>query len=246
MKLATLFGTERRRALLMVLLLIVTTAAGSGACGLHEKETESEMMKDTKGAAVIYVALGDSTGVGVGAQHGGYVARLFERIKCEKPDSQLTNLCVSGATTEDVLRDQIAPALSSSTTLVTLGIGINDAGRGVSPERFARNYEEIIKRVRARTNAPIVITNLPDVSLAPVVPLYMRDEARRRIELYNERIADIAARYGLRVVDAFSTTHEVIPTHPEFFSSDGFHPSDIGYEYWAKTMWPTVKEAIGG
>jgi lysophospholipase L1-like esterase len=245
MNLAMLFGMERRRALLMALLLIVTTAAGCGACSLHEKETESEMMKDTKGVAVIYVALGDSTGVGVGAEHGGYVARLFERIRHERPDSRLTNLCVSGATTEDVLRDQTGPAISSSTTLVTLGIGINDAGRGVSPERFARNYEEIIKRVRARTNAPIVITNLPDVSLAPVVPLYMRDEARRRIELYNDRIAEIAARHSLRVVDAFSTTHEVIPTHPEFFSSDGFHPSDIGYEYWAKTMWPTVKEAIG-
>jgi lysophospholipase L1-like esterase len=246
MKLATLFGMERGKgALLMALLLMMTIAAGGGACNLHEKETEAEMMKDTKGAAVIYVALGDSTGVGVGAEHGGYVGRLFERIKHERPGSQLTNLCVSGATTEDVLRDQTGPALSSSTTLVTLGVGINDAGRGVSVERFARNYEEIIKRVRQRTSAPIVITNLPDVSLAPVVPLYMRDEARRRIELYNERVAEIAARYGLRVVDAFSTTHEVIPTHPEFFSSDGFHPSDIGYEYWAKTMWPTVKEMIG-
>lgn len=245
MKLATLFGIKRKRVLSIAFVLMLTGAAGCWARNLQEKETEAEMTKDTAGAAVIYVALGDSTGVGVGAQHGGYVARIFERIKHEKPESRLTNLCVSGATTEDVLREQIGPTLSSSTTLVTLGIGINDAGRGVSPERFARNYEEIIKRVRARTSAPIVITNLPDVSLAPVVPLYMRDETRRRIELYNERIAEVAARYGLRVVDAFTTTHEVIPTHPEFFSSDGFHPSDIGYEYWAKTMWPTVKEAIG-
>lgn len=243
MKLAMIFGTERARALLITLLMMIG-AAGCGACNLHEKETESVMSKNAMGVAVIYVALGDSTGVGVGAEHGGYVGRVFERIKHERPGSRLTNLCVSGATTEDVLRDQTGPAISSSTTLVTLGIGINDAGRGVSVERFARNYEEIIKRVRARTNAPIVITNLPDVSLAPVVPLFMRDEARRRIELYNERITDIATRYGLRVVDAFSTTHEVIPTHPEFFSADGFHPSDIGYEYWAKTMWPTVKEAI--
>jgi acyl-CoA thioesterase-1 len=243
MKLAMLFVTGRARALLITLLMMIG-AAGCGAGNLHEKETESVVSKNTVGAAVIYVALGDSTGVGVGAEHGGYVGWLFERIKHERPGSHLTNLCVSGATTEDVLRDQTGPALSSSTTLVTLGVGINDAGRGFPVERFARNYEEIVKRIRARTNAPIVITNLPDVSLAPVVPLFMRDEARRRIELYNERIADIATRYGLRVVDAFSTTHEVIPTHPEFFSSDGFHPSDIGYEYWAKTMWPTVKEAI--
>jgi lysophospholipase L1-like esterase len=73
----------------------------------------------------------------------------------------------------------------------------------------------------------------------------MREEARRRIELYNQRIAEIAGRYNLLVVDAYSVTHEVIPSHPEFFSEDGFHPSDVGYEYWAKTMWPTVKAAIG-
>ncbi|HEX8143355.1 MAG TPA: SGNH/GDSL hydrolase family protein [Pyrinomonadaceae bacterium] len=243
MKLVKLFGIERRRVLVMTLLMMTAGCAASSTTG--QKENESVMTKDKVGGPVVYVALGDSTGVGVGARDGGYVARLFARIKHERPDSRLTNLCVSGATTEDVLREQVGAALSSSTTLVTLGIGINDAGRGVAVERFARNYEEIIKRVRARTGAPIVLTNLPDVSLAPVVPVFMRHEARRRIELYNQRIDEIAKKHGLLVVDAYTTTHEVIPSHPEFFSSDGFHPSDIGYEYWAKTMWPTVKTAIG-
>ena len=56
---------------------------------------------------VNYVALGDSTGVGVGARNGGYVARLFQNIASERPESKLTNLCVSGATTADVLRSQL-------------------------------------------------------------------------------------------------------------------------------------------
>jgi lysophospholipase L1-like esterase len=33
--------------------------------------------------------------------------------------------------------------------------------------------------------------------------------------------------------------------HPEYFSSDGFHPSDKGYELWATQMWPTVARVIG-
>jgi lysophospholipase L1-like esterase len=37
----------------------------------------------------------------------------------------------------------------------------------------------------------------------------------------------------------------LIPAHPEFFSSDGFHPSEQGYEFWAVKMWPSLKEAIG-
>lgn len=203
-----------------------------------------EMTIEEKNTPVNYVALGDSTGVGVGAKEGGYVARLFTRIKRERPASRLTNLCVSGATTGDVLRGQVERAVAAQPTLITLAIGINDLSRNVPVETFASNYEEIIKRLRARSNAPIIISNLPDVSLAPVVPAFMRAEAHRRITLFNERIEEIAKRHNLLIVDAYHTTHELIPSHPEFFSPDGFHPSDAGYEYWAKTMWPTVKSAM--
>jgi acyl-CoA thioesterase-1 len=197
--------------------------------------------------AVVYTALGDSTGIGVGARtgSGGYVARLFERIKREHPGSRVNNLCVSGATTADVLREQVSPAINTLPTLLTLGIGINDIGHAVSAEQFARNYEEIIKRLKAETRARIVITNIPDISFAPVVPLSAREGTRRSVQLFNERVHRIAERYELSVVDVYSETHRVIPAHPEFFSEDGFHPSDEGYEYWAETMWPIIEATIG-
>ena len=202
--------------------------------------------EDERGMAVVYVALGDSTGAGVGARKGGgYVARIFERIERVRPGSRLVNLCVSGATTADVLRSQVSRIGEAQPTLVTLGIGINDVSRQVSVEQFARNYEEIILRIKKETSAPIVLSNIPDVSHAPAVPAFLRAEALRRINLYNRSIEEIAARQGLLVVDAYEKSHAVIPTHPEFFSSDGFHPSDEGYEFWAVTMWPTVKQAIG-
>lgn len=46
------------------------------------------MGQDEKNTPVVYIALGDSTGVGVGARDGkGYVARLFERFERERPGS---------------------------------------------------------------------------------------------------------------------------------------------------------------
>ncbi len=196
--------------------------------------------------AVVYAALGDSTGVGVGAREGGgYVARLFEKIKPERPDSKLINLCVSGATTEDVLRGQLQQAIASRPTLVTLGIGINDLGHGLTAEQFSGNYEEIVRQLRTETSARVVVTNVPDISFAPVIPVSERDATRRRIQLFNEKLETIARRYELSVVDIYSETHRVIPAHPEFFSDDGFHPSAEGYSYWAETMWPAVKAAIG-
>jgi acyl-CoA thioesterase I len=231
---------------MFALLFFLTSCAACAQLDPAQKENKAKTMRDEQRETVIYTALGDSTGVGVGAKEGGgYVARLFERIKRERGgNARLTNLCVSGATTEDVLREQTRVALSTRPTLVTLGIGINDIGHGMSIAQFERNYEEIIKKLRAETKATIVVTNIPDISFAPVVPLYARDNTRRNVQLFNEKIHAIAERYNLLVVDVYSETHRIIPAHPEFFSEDGFHPSADGYEYWAEAMWPTVKSAI--
>jgi lysophospholipase L1-like esterase len=237
----SLYGSGR----VFTLLFFIIYSASCAHSNPTLKENKVNMTKEEQRATVVYTALGDSTGVGVGAkQGGGYVARLFERIKRERLNARLTNLCVSGATTDDVLRGQLGAAISSHPTLVTLGIGINDIGHGLTAETFARNYEGIIKRLKEETNARIVVTNIPDISFAPVVPAYARDETRQRVTIFNEKVHAIAERYELLVVDIFTETHNVIPKHPEFFSEDGFHPSDAGYEYWAKTMWPTVKNAM--
>jgi len=204
------------------------------------------MSVEDKGGPLVYVALGDSTGAGVGARRGGgYVARLFQRIERVRPGSRLVNLCVSGATTGDVLRGQVGRVGDARPSLVTLGIGINDLTRQATPEQFARNFDEIVTRLRAQTAAPVVVSNLPDVSHAPAVPAFLREGARHAILLYNERIADAAARHGLHLADSFEKSAAVVPTHPEFFSADGFHPSEEGYEFWAFEMWPAVKRALG-
>ena len=206
------------------------------------------MINEQKRATpIVYVALGDSTGVGVGTrQGGGYPARLLKRIERVRPDSRLVNLCASGATTGDVLRSQVGRVTVERPSLVTLGIGINDLSRNRTVEDFGRDFEAIVRRLREITDAPVVVTNIHDITSAPAVPAFMRDEARRRIELFNQRIAELIARNNLMPVDIYTNSHEIIPAHPKFFSSDGFHPSDEGYEYSTHAMWPVVKEAIAG
>ncbi|MGI9104936.1 MAG: SGNH/GDSL hydrolase family protein [Pyrinomonadaceae bacterium] len=213
----------------------------------EEQERAAEQVPATAAMPpVVYVAFGDSTGVGVGARRGGgYVARLFERIKRVRGDAaSLKNYCTSGAETADVLSRQIARLDATRPTLITLGIGINDVSHGIPAGQFAHNYEEIVTRLKSRTDAPIVVTNIPDISSAPRVPVFFHAEVQRRIQLFNSHIADIARRHELLLVDAYDMSREVIPAHPEFFSSDGFHPSEEGYEYWAKMMWSAVKSAI--
>lgn len=205
----------------------------------------SRGVNDMKPGPIVYVALGDSTGSGVGARNGGYVARLFTRLSQHRPGSELANFCESGATTEDVWRRQLQSGVQKSPDLVTLGIGINDIGHGFTIEQFAKIYDEILTTLKQKTRAKIVVTNIPDISSAPRIPASVRAEYQREIERFNQRLEEIARGHEVTIFDIFTITRRELPSHSEYFSSDGFHPSDEGYELWAEQMWPTVAMVIG-
>lgn len=198
-----------------------------------------------KSGPLIYVALGDSTGVGQGARNGGYVDRMFRKLAAQRAGSRLTNLCVNGSTTVDVIRDQLDRAVSANPDLVTLGIGINDIGHGLSLQEFARNYQTILDRLKNQTRAVVIVTNIPDISSAPRIPSSMRAQYQRTIDQFNQKLQEIAGKYEVTVFDVYTITREQLPAHPEYFSADGFHPSDAGYEMWAEQMWPALMKAIG-
>ncbi|HKG79992.1 MAG TPA: SGNH/GDSL hydrolase family protein, partial [Pyrinomonadaceae bacterium] len=129
--------------------------------------------------------------------------------------------------------------------LVTVGIGINDIGHGLTLDQFSKNFEEILSTLREKTQARIVVTNLPDISSAPRIPGSMRSAYQQQIIRFSQRLEEIATRHGVTVFDIYTITHEELASHPEYFSADGFHPSDAGYELWATQMWPTVAQVIG-
>src|SRR6266403_3399018 len=143
----------------------------------------------------LYVALGDSTAVGVGAESGGgYPDRLVGKLRAAYPALKLLNLGQSGATSSDVLENQVPRALRTRPRLITLGIGINDVGLQVADAAFAVNLEEIVVQLR-KLDVPMAVANIPDLALAPaIVP---RSIYQRRIELFNEHVTATTARYGL-------------------------------------------------
>jgi acyl-CoA thioesterase-1 len=193
-----------------------------------------------------YVALGDSSGVGVGARQGGYVEHLFQRLRRTRPGVGLLNLAVSGATSGTVLSGQLPRALKSRPHVVTVGVGINDLWRGVTPEQFESNLDALARGL-VGTGAPVVISNLPDMSLAPVarlaagflpMPLILG-----RIGEFNAAVARVVQRHGLLGVDLFTPSKVELAQGSDYFSADGFHPSDAGYHRMAEHYWPLLLQA---
>jgi len=191
----------------------------------------------------LYLALGDSTGVGVGAASGGgYPERLVRLLPVKL---QLLNLCRSGATSADLLADQLPRALRTKPRLITLGIGINDLGLQVPDEAFALNLENIVVGL-GKLRAPTAILNLPDLALSPAVArLVPRSLYEKRIEMFNDHVTATAARHGLELIDLYALSREILPDRPELYSPDGFHPSALGYDEWARRMAPAVERMIG-
>jgi lysophospholipase L1-like esterase len=191
-----------------------------------------------------YVALGDSTGVGVGASSGGgYVERLYQRLLPLRPGARLVNLCESGAGAADVRAGQVPRARQAEPSLITLGIGTHDVIWQVPDEAFAVNLEEIAVAL-ASLRAPVVLMNIPDLALAPVAARYDRTLYERRIEVFNEHVEATAARHHFTLADLFGATKR-LRGKDGLFSPDGFHPSDDGYEEWAAHLWPALRGAIG-
>ena len=243
MRYLRIFKQPRGRAGRVLLPFVLTVLLV--ACNREANEQTITGGVEMKPGSIVYVALGDSTGAGLGAVNGGYVARLHKRLLEHRPESQLFNFCISGATTVDVLRRQLDQGIAKKPDLVTLGIGINDIGHNLTVDEFAKNYDEILSTLKEKTDAQIVVTNIPDISSAPVIAPAMRDGYHRQFVSFNERLEEIAKRHGVIVFDIYSITARELPAHPEYFSRDGFHPSDKGYELWATEMWPTIARVIG-
>jgi len=233
---------HRVRALFAI-LLILGWATPAQFIVLSRIGQRTLMESSTRGDPLTYLALGDSTGLGLGAQNGyGYVEQLMTRIKTEHPGSRLMKLCRLGETTSS-LRQRLAEGFSAKPTLVTLSIGMNDVLQRTNEPEFGANYEAIVEELK-RLAVPIVITNLPDISFAPRLPNSMREEMHVKVLHFNKQIEAIAKRYHLFFVNLGAASASVLAKHQEFFAIDGFHPSDAGYRFWTRTMWPVVKRAI--
>ncbi|MGA9520441.1 MAG: SGNH/GDSL hydrolase family protein [Myxococcaceae bacterium] len=197
-----------------------------------------------------YIAVGDSTGVGVGASSGGgYPERIYQALKVDGVPIGILNLAQSGAVSSDLVTGQLPRASTRKPHLVTVGIGSNDVWRLVPEATFAQNVTAIADALAA-TGAHVVVCNLIDLALTPAAAAaeawvgLSRAAITERIRQLNRHFDALAARRRFAVVDLFGFSQREVPSHPEYFCPDGFHPSSAGYERWADLCMPAIKEAV--
>lgn len=154
------------RTVVSALVLLVMVSSGCASASVLEED-------DVPSGSPVYLALGDSLAVGVGATDwptGGYVPRLFDQLNSDRSSDaqfELINVGRSGADTVSMIGDgQLAEAIAAiesrretpspddDVEVITIGVGGNDAFGlvavcgGIIDEACLDKAQESIRDVR--------------------------------------------------------------------------------------------------
>jgi len=198
-------------------------------------------------AGVRMTVAGDSLALGIGATDSsrGFAFDLFQRVRAEHPTSEVTNLAIGGATTQDVVRLELPRIAVTHATVILLEVGANDVVRRHPALGFARDFHRLVEGIRRNTpGARIVLFNVPDVSVSPIFERPAKLPLHRLALSYNTIIAGEGRRIEAPVVDLFAFSKRAMTDTVRYFSADQFHPSDDGHAAIAAAAWPILRALI--
>ena len=171
--------------------------------------------------------LGESTVAGVGASSPAHtLAGNFYRLFGES--YQIESIGKKGLRVKDALslylqhRKILAPKSKGA----ILFLGANDCFLLTSPVAFKKEVETLIHQIQINTSAPwIYLAAIPPVHLFPAFSKKMQFFLQAQRNYLQAELEKIASNNPKLI-------YQEIPMdlQPEFFSADGVHPSDLGYQ----------------
>ena len=182
-----------------------------------------------------YVAIGDSFTEGIGdpepASPGGnrgWADRMAEVLGSKTEDFAYANLAVRGRLLQQIIDEQIEPALELRPDLITISAGGNDIIRpNTDPDDVASRLEDAVKRLRA-DSATVVLFNGPDIGMTPVL-----GRLRGKVAIYNENLRAVALRQDAIVADMWALTDL---RDPRMWAPDRLHFSPTGHHTIARMV----------
>ena len=171
--------------------------------------------------------LGESTVAGVGASATAHtLAGNFARMLGDS--YQIETIGKKGLRVKDAFSLYQLQKKSRTTTSegVILFLGANDCFLLTSPQEFKQELRSLIQQIQVETDANwIYLAAIPPVHLFPAFSEQMRAFLSKQRAYLQREMEDIAANDPKVIYHAIP-----MDLQPEFFSADGVHPSDLGYQ----------------
>ncbi len=218
-------------------------------------ELQTARAPEAPSNAFRYAAMGASESIGAGASppSQAWVYLVALRLRASHPQLRLCNAASGGKTTQHALEAQLPKVLEFQPDLVTYAAGLNDLQYGVPVETARANTERVLKALREKTRARVVLTGLSMAARLPIFHANIPRLRERRQHLSPERIAAfdaairaLAAQYGAVFVDIGQAVPDAMA--PEqvdaLFSYDGVHPNNQGHAAMAEIFWAGIEQAL--
>ena len=189
---------------------------------------------------ISYLALGDSYTIGEGLPlEENFPNLLAKMIRAKGVEVMGPDIVAKTGWTTFELQQGIATAkLKEQYDWVTLLIGVNNQYRGLAPEDYAREFEQLLKQAikfAGGKASNVVVVSIPDWGATPFARERNRALITEQIADFNLRNSRIASKNNVKYVDITEGTREAM-INPELLAADKLHYSAVEYTRWASAI----------
>ncbi len=238
---ATYTMTILRKGILIGLGFILVGSAGLVSYNKWQKNKHVSLVSIGSQTYPI-VVLGDSLAAGVGSSSTGtnFAGQILDKIRTKQSGATMYNLGLSGARIGDVRDGQVDQVAALKPQIIFLIIGTNDVIHSTGENSFSSDYDSVIQTL-SKQGVPIVVCNIPDFSLTPIIPSSLQHLADHQTGVFNGIIDDVIKNNSLVREFDFYTLSKTLLTNSVLISADGFHPNDAGYAQLANSVWDYIQ-----
>lgn len=207
--------------------------------GLGDPRSEQAHLQPTEGAAIRYVAIGDSFTEGVGdEQPDGSVRGWADYVAQGLADTtgrpvQYANLAIRGRLLGPIIAEQLEPALALEPTLISFNGGGNDMLRpGTDIPWVVGETERAMRRILESSAMPLLLAGAN-----PTVGIPRGALVKSRGDALTVAARGLADRLGIPLCDNWS---DPVLARREYWSTDRLHLAAVGHRRVASNVLRTL------
>lgn len=201
------------------------------------------------------LSIGESTiaGVGVAYHKNGFTGALANALSKElKSNINWKVYAKSGYTVKQICKKIVPKIEETSTDVIVIGMGGNDAFTLNSPKKWIDDISNLIELLQDKfPNVPIFFTNMPPIKEFPAFTKSIKFVIGNLAEILGEELYFFVKNkknvfYNDEIIKlkTWSKRHQLPNNNSKIYFSDGVHPSELTYQIWAREMGYFIKQKL--
>jgi lysophospholipase L1-like esterase len=197
--------------------------------------------------------VGESTVAGVGVEHlkSGFTVNLAASLSEDMGRQVFWSLFGENGIRVSELKQKLTAQLEQLNTLKLLGenqyelavvtMGVNDSTKFTSVKQWRTSLEQSIKLIRYATKGPIFFTQVPPLAQFPALPAPLKYLLGLRSTILDTELKQLCDQS-----EGVFYLGSSLQVAPEMMAIDGYHPSELGYQHWARQISPLIAAELLG